>query len=101
MKLHDEIKKRCEQYPLLSQQNVADPVLCAKLFFPVGSGAWYITEYNPITFKAFGYVTGMGVDEWGYFSVSELFEVKIAGVFSIDVDLYFSPRPASELGILR
>ncbi|WP_164483718.1 MULTISPECIES: DUF2958 domain-containing protein [unclassified Polaromonas] len=101
MKLHDEIKKRCEQYPLHSQQNVADPMLCAKLFFPLGSGAWYVAEYNPITFEAFGYVSGMDVDEWGYFSVAELLEVKVAGVFSIEVSLHFSSRPASELGILR
>ncbi|MES2188731.1 MAG: DUF2958 domain-containing protein [Pseudomonadota bacterium] len=97
MKISDEIKKRCEQYPLYSQEKVVDQIFCAKLFFPMTSAVWYIAEYNPVTFEAYGYVMGLGDDEWGYFSIAELVEVKLAGVFSIELDLAFSPTRSSEI----
>lgn len=101
MAVRKELTKRCERYPLYSQENVPDPTVCAKLFFPVGSATWYITEYNPATDIAFCYVVGLGTDEWGYVYIPELTAVKLAGVFSIEVDLYFDPTPASKLGIPR
>jgi hypothetical protein len=99
MKIQDEIKRRCEQYPLYSQEKVVDQIFSAKLFFPIGSAVWYIAEYNPVTFEAYGYVMGLGDDEWGYFSVAELLEIKLAGVFSIELDLTFSPTRSSEIEI--
>lgn len=96
MQIQDEIKKRCEEYPLYSQVKVVDKVFSAKLFFPSGSAVWYIAEYNPVTFEAYGYVMGLGDDEWGYFSIAELLKVKLAGVFSIELDLAFNPTRLSE-----
>lgn len=101
MNVHHKLAIRCKQYPLYSQENVSDPIVCAKLFFPSGAATWYVTEYNPATCVAFGYVVGLGTDEWGYFSIDELFRIKAAGVFSIEVDLHFKPTPASQLGISR
>lgn len=101
MQLHDELRKRCEKYPLYSQENVRDPIVCAKLFFPIGSATWYVTEYNPIKQTAFGYVTGLTYDEWGYISIPELQEVKLANVFSVEVDLHFDQTVASLLGIVK
>ncbi len=101
MNIHEELTKRCERYPLYSQENASDPVVCARLFFPAGAATWYITEYNPATRLAFGYVVGLGTDEWGYISISELAAVRLAGAFAIEVDLHFQPMRASELEIQR
>ena len=49
--------------------NIKVPV---KFFNPCGSQTWYITEYNEEEKLAFGYVTGMQVDELGYISIKEL-----------------------------
>lgn len=43
-----------------------------KVFNPYGRGRWYATEYDPVTEVCFGYVTGMGTDELGYFSLAEM-----------------------------
>lgn len=100
MNIHEEVKKRCEEFPLYSQESVHDPTVRAKLFFPAGAATWYITEYNPVTCVAFGYVVGLGTDEWGYISISELAKVRVAGV-AVEVDLYFKPKRTSELGLPR
>ncbi len=101
MEVHEEVKRRCEQYPLKSQDDVRDPIVCAKLFFPFRVATWYVVEYNPVTCLAFGYVVGLGTDEWGYFSLAELVEIRIAGVYAVEVDMYFRPTLASQLGIER
>lgn len=101
MQLHNELQKRCEKYPLYSQEHVKDPIVCAKLFFSISRATWYVTEYNPVTQIAFGYVKGLMHDEWGYISIPELQSVKLANVFSVEVDLYFEAQPASRLGFAR
>lgn len=101
MNIHEEVKKRCEGFPLYSQENTLDPTVRAKLFFPASAATWYITEYNPVTWTAFGYVVGLGTDEWGYISISELAKVRLAGALAIEVDLHFRPRRVSELGLAR
>src|SRR4051812_16153130 len=30
-----------------SQENVADPIVIAKFFNPIGAGTWFATEYDP------------------------------------------------------
>ncbi|WP_342619781.1 DUF2958 domain-containing protein [Rhodoferax sp. GW822-FHT02A01] len=101
MELLDEIKKRCEGFPLYSQENVSDPTIRVKLCFPIGKAAWYISEYDSVTMIAFGYVTGLAYDEWGYVSIRELLEAKIADTFSIMIDPMFKPMKVSCLGIVR
>ena len=101
MDIHKHVTKRCEKYPLYSQEKVKDPIICAKLFFPIGKATWYITEYNPVTFTAFGFVVGLGTDEWGYISISELTQVRLAGAIAVEFDRYFEPTTTSELGIPR
>lgn len=63
-----------------------------KLFNPTGSGTWYITEYDPATGEAFGYVTGMGGDELGYISIPELASVTLHWGLGIERDLHWDPK---------
>lgn len=59
-----------------NQDEVENPIFIAKFFNPCGSQTWYASEYDPETKIAYGYVTGMYVDEWGTFSVTELEALK-------------------------
>lgn len=93
------VRKRCEGYPLDAQRGVTDPVVCAKLYWPIGIARWYIIGYNPETDVAYGFVVGVGRDEWGYFSVESLLETLIAGVMPVRLDDGFVPTRASVLGI--
>ena len=49
-----------------------------KLFDPCGSATWYVCEANfdEEDMPAFGYVTGLGEDELGHFSLKEISELK-------------------------
>ena len=64
--------------------NIKVPV---KFFNPCGSGTWYITEYNEEEKLAFGYVTGLGFDELGYISITELEQTKLKWNLKIERDM--------------
>ncbi|NCC71199.1 DUF2958 domain-containing protein [bacterium] len=82
-----------------SQENQKDPIIIAKFFNPVGPGTWYATEYNPEDKMFFGYVSIFNddCDEWGYFSLTELESIKGRLGLGIERDLYFKPRPFSQI----
>lgn len=91
----EELKKRFNQ--IGSQEEVEDPIIIAKFFNPCGSQTWYATEYNPDENICFGYVTGMHVDEWGYFSIEELQSIKLPFGLGIERDLYFGEQPIKSI----
>ena len=85
------LAKLTKGYPLRSQEYEEDPRFIAKLFDMAWSGTWYITEYDPEERIAFGYVTGLFEDEWGYISIDELTNITWNGVPRIEIDHYFKP----------
>ncbi len=86
------------EFAKTGRQDAPDPTAIAKFFDPCGSGTWYATEYDPNAKICFGYVTGLGFDEWGTFSIDELESVKCPPFnLPIERDLYFSPQPISKL----
>lgn len=87
-----------KEYPLYSQENNSDPLVVAKLFNADGAATWYVTEFNPDTKIAFGFVVGLGEDEWGYTSLTELESVKhpVLKVPVIERDVYFTQAPISQ-----
>ena len=66
-----------------------------KLFDPAGSWTWYISEYDGDD-TCFGLVDGFE-KELGYFSLSELKDVKCKFGLRIERDKWFKPTPLSEL----
>lgn len=88
---------RAQLPPLYSQEKMQDPIVHLKLFCPWSNWTWFATEGSPegddVIF--FGYVIGFE-EEWGYFSLSELEEVRGPGGLTIERDLYFQPAPFSQ-----
>lgn len=84
-----------------SQEGVSDPIVVAKYFNPTGGGSWYATEYNPEEKMFFGYVSLFGDynDEFGYFSLAELEEIKFPMGLGIERDMYHKESRMSELNI--
>lgn len=80
-----------------SQENVKDPIVIAKYFNAGGAGTWYATEYNPEEKIFFGFVSIFGdhCDEWGYFSLEELEEIKGFAGLGIERDLFIGEKPFS------
>lgn len=87
-----------KDYPLRSQEGSPDPLVVAKLFDTFGSATWYLTELDSDEMIAFGFVTGLHCDEYGYTSITELEEIKLdeLGVPRIERDLYFTQKPLSQ-----
>ena len=81
------------------QEDVEDPIVVAHFFNPSGSGDWWATEYFPEEREFFGYVSIFGdhCDEWGYFSLAEIASVKGPFGLGIERDLYFEPKPISQV----
>ena len=84
--------------PLYSQENAADPTVHIKFFTPDSSWTWLVTEGEPDGegFRFFGYVIGMA-GEWGYFVLSELETARGPLGLSIERDLFFRPRPFTQV----
>ncbi len=95
--LIDEVASYLKDFPPYSQEGRDDPIVSCKVFNAFGAGTWYLTEYDPTDHIAFGFVTGLQVDEWGYVSIDELADLTRLGIPMIEVDLFFSPVPFSQI----
>jgi hypothetical protein len=70
-----------------------------KFFNPCGRGTWYAVEFDGVdTF--FGYVVsplGDDCNEWGYFSLAELSQIRLRFGLGIERDRHFAPGVVPEL----
>lgn len=89
----DELAKTIPK--LYETQNESDPLAVVKLFTPDASWSWFINEYDPEDRLCFGLVIGFE-RELGYFSLTELEEVRGPLGLKIERDLHFKPKPISE-----
>ena len=88
------IERRFEQ---VGRQDIPDPIVITKFFYPRGAGTWYATEYDPVRRDFFGYVTGLGFDELGYFSLTEFEQFRDSWGLGIERDLHWTEKPLSEI----
>ena len=79
-----------------TQENVRDPIVVCKFFYPAGAGTWYAISYDPEKREFFGFVDLLEA-EWGYFSLDELEEVKGPLGLGIERDLHWEPVPISQV----
>ena len=87
------VLKRLPKLGETSQQD--DPIIQVKFFTPDGQWTWYGIEFDgEDTF--FGYVEGLE-NELGYFSLSELKEVRGSLGLGVERDMHFEPRPLSKV----
>ena len=77
---------------LYSTENESNPICQLKLFTPDSNWIWYIIEMDEQKELCFGYVVGFE-QELGYFTLSELQNIR--GVLNLPVerDLSFAPTP--------
>ncbi len=96
--LTDELRKILP--PLYSQEKSDDPTVYIKFFTPDSNWTWFVTEGSEDEgdFRFFGYVQGQ-FDEWGYFLLSELKAARGPTGLAIERDLYFEPKPFSQIKI--
>jgi hypothetical protein len=84
--------------PLYSQDGKGrEATVYVKLFDPCGRATWFLLEWDGQE-KAFGYVTGLGCDEYGYVSLREL--ALVPGRFGIGIEIDTGFRPVA-LGAAR
>lgn len=87
-----------EQEPLRGTRRERDFAPPVKLFNPVGSGTWLITELEPNSSLAFGLCDlGMGTPELGYVCLMELASLKLLAGLKIEQDVHFrTDKPISK-----
>lgn len=93
--INDELKTRFAEVG--DQSELDNPIVVAKFFNPCGSQTWYATEYDTERNVCVGYVTGMGFDEWGTFSIDELESLQLPFGLTIERDLYIKEIPFYEM----
>jgi hypothetical protein len=76
---------------LYETENQKDPIVYVKLFLPSSNWTWYIIEINKEDNNTcYGFVDGLE-KELGYFTLSELENLK--GMFGLKVELDTSFKP--------
>lgn len=92
----DDLKTQIPK--LYSQEGHKDPTVYVKFFTPWAGWTWFATEgeQQGEDFIFFGYVIGHE-REWGYFSLNELSSVSGPAGLKIERDMYFSPKPKSQV----
>ena len=76
--------------PLYSTEEQINPICQLKLFTPDSNWTWYIIEMDEQKELCFGYVVGFE-NELGYFSMSELQNIRGALNLPVERDISFSP----------
>src|SRR5205823_4973798 len=94
----EEIRKQLP--PLYSQEHEQDPIVSAKFFHPNSHWTWYAIEFYPNHGMFFGWVYG-DYPELGYFSLTELEEVKDQLGIGVERDAHFTPMRLSEVKKLQ
>lgn len=71
-----------------------DPVPVVKIFNPIGSATWLITEIDPNdNDRAFGLCDlGLGMPELGYISITELEQIRVGPNMRLERDMYWNPK---------
>ncbi len=76
-------------------EKMDDPTAVVKFFTPDSSWTWFATEFDGED-TVFGAVSGAEF-ELGYFSLSELQELRGPFGLAVERDLYFKPIPLSQI----
>lgn len=89
-----------ERFEIIGQQSEdLNPIIIAKFFDPLGTGTWYVSEYELETNICLGCVTGLDHNEWGYFSLTELEAIERPLGMKIERDIYFTEARFKDLKI--
>ena len=90
--LNEDVRRRLPA--LYATEHDADPIAQVKFFATFANWTWYATEFDGENLF-FGLVFGF-VAELGYFSLVDL-ESGAGSFRQVERDLYFKPRPLSEV----
>lgn len=90
-------KEVLKRLPALGTTNAQDdPIAQVKFFTPDSNWTWFGIEYDPETRQFYGLVFGFE-KELGYFNLDELEQIRGSLGLPIERDLYFTPKPVSQL----
>ena len=93
--LTKELREKFNKVGDTSIKDAKDVEIVCKFFDPTGSWTWYATEFDgDDTF--FGFVRGFE-NELGYFSLSELKNVRLPFGLGIERDLHFGKHTLTEV----
>ncbi len=83
--------------PLYGQEDKGrDAIVYAKLFLPGTGATWYATEHDPEQGLCWGLTVLLEV-ELGYFSLTELENIRSWMGLPVERDLYWKPCPLKDL----
>ncbi len=88
--LTKEIEKSLPRLYATEKVPLERKILRVKYFTPWSNWTWYGVEYDPEDKLFFGYVQGQE-EEWGYFSLTELEDLRGPVGLRVERDLYFDP----------
>ena len=94
--LPDELRRQLPR--LHTQQDDPNPVVHARFYTTDSTQTWWVIEGSPEAddFRFFGYVRGL-TEQWRYFLLSELEEIRDSQGLPVERDLDFEPGPFTDV----
>ena len=91
---HEQLQSIPELY---ASTILKDPICHIKLFLPISNWTWYIIELDEADLNTcYGFVDGLE-KELGYFTLSELENLKGAFGLKVELDTSFKPTKLSKI----
>ena len=97
-------REQLQQLPRLYEtENIPPEDKVVHLHFQVDQCHWWVMEYDgKDTFFGFVLLHGWSqYAEFGYFTLSELLEIKVSGCIEIVNDPFWIPRAAKDVGLMQ
>tara|TARA_B100000614_G_C14473237_1_gene463408 strand:+ start:660 stop:989 length:330 start_codon:yes stop_codon:yes gene_type:complete len=81
--------------------SIQDKIIHAHFF--IGESHWFITEFDQVdTMFGFAILNGdFEMAEWGYISFAELKEINVLGMFQVEYDVLWEPKPARDVELIQ
>lgn len=88
--------------PLYSTEGVPTKDKIIHAHFRLQNSHWFIAEVRDDLMFGFCILNGdMEFSEWGYVNLSELKSINIHGMFQVEFDVSWVPKPASQVELIR
>ena len=71
--------------------------------FHIGENHWFIAEFDQVdTMFGFCILNGdLEISEWGYVSFQDLKDINVLGLYQVQYDVYWTPKPAGQVEFIR
>ena len=102
--INESTAKQLAKVPgLYSTEHISIQDKMIHAHFYLGESHWFIAEYDDVdTMFGFCILNGdLEMAEWGYVSFQDLKDINVLGLYQVQYDVYWTPKPAGQVELIQ